>query len=51
MRLYHVSLTTSCNPLLCASSSTKAWLASLCIVVMVETVHVYSGNGRDSTCV
>ena len=45
-RLYRVSLTTSCNPPLCASSSTKAWLASL---FLIPSSRRYSGTASCPT--
>ena len=43
-RLYRVSLTTSCNPPLCASSSIKAWLASL---FQIPSSRRYSGTASS----
>ena len=43
-RLYRVSLTTSCNPPLCASSSSKAWLASL---FQILSSRRYSGTASS----
>ena len=43
-RLYRVSLTTSCNPPLCASSSSKALLASL---FQIPSSRRYSGTASS----
>ena len=45
-RLYRVSLTTSCNPPLCASYSTKARLASL---FQIPSSRRYSGTASCPT--